>query len=201
MRTTSAQIFTKEKDDAAAAAATAVLAASPSAVPSAPPLPPQSPPSPALTSSFSTPPSTPKQPPSPTLDLTPSGAAASSGAATSGAVSPLAAAEPPLDQTNLEDDPEMVTQPTQIPDPDSLPQLSTIFQTYKPTLSWVPAAVSADFSREFGSIAEKLAADTEAIHLWKMFFMFPFVILTGGRKDKRARRPGGGLSQVQLLKE
>ena len=126
MRTTSAQIFTKEKDDAAAAAATAVLAASASAVPSAPPLPPQSPPSPALTSSFSTPPSTPKQPPSPTLDLTPSGAAASSGAAssgaaTSGAVSPLAAAEPPLDQTNLEDDPEMVTQPTQIPDPDSLP--------------------------------------------------------------------------------
>ena len=61
--------------------------------------------------------------------------------------------------------------------------------------------MSADFSREFGSIAEKLAADTEAIHLWKMFFMFAFVILTGGRKDKRARRPGGGLSQVQLLKE
>ena len=151
------------------------------------------------------------------MDLTPSGAAASSGAVSplaaavsplAAAVSPLAAAAPPLaaaelplDQTNLEDDPEMVTQPTQIPDPDSLPQLSTIFQTYKPTLSWVPAAVSADFSREFGSIAEKLAADTEAIHLWKMFFMFPFVILTGGRKDRRARRPGGGLSQVQLLKE
>ena len=61
-----------------------------------------------------------------------------------------------------------LTQPTQLPDPSDLPSLDNIYQTPKPTLKWIPAQACVEFSREFSSLADRLAADPENIVGWKL---------------------------------
>ena len=92
-----------------------------------------------------------------------------------------------------------LTQPTQLPDPSDLPSLDNIYRTPKPTLKWIPAQACVEFSREFSSLADRLAADPENIVGWKLWAMFPFCVVPGGKKDKRTRRPGD-LTLVQLVK-
>ena len=92
-----------------------------------------------------------------------------------------------------------LTQPTQLPDPADLPSLDDIYRTQKPTLKWIPAQACVEFSREFSSLADRLTADPENIVGWKLWAMFVFCVVPGGKKDKRTRRPGD-LSLVQLVK-
>ena len=82
-------------------------------------------------------------------------------------------------------------------DPESLPDIVEMFRLYKPTISHLPPSTAADFSREFGKICERLAADMDNITTWVLFYLFPFAILPAAPKDRRIRR--SGLSQTHPL--
>ena len=89
------------------------------------------------------------------------------------------------------------TQP--LVEPESLPDLAEIFRMYKPTIVHIPPSTAGEFSREFGSVCDRLASDMTSITNWCLFYLFPFCILPAVPKDRRIRR--SGLSQTQAIRE
>ena len=89
---------------------------------------------------------------------------------------------------------------TQVPTADSLPDMAVILQTFKPTITYVPAPVATEWSRVLGSLADRLARDPSDVGAWKCLFMVSFCIFPSFRPDKRMRRTDGDLTLVQKIR-
>ena len=78
---------------------------------------------------------------------------------------------------------------TQLPAADTLPQFSEIFETFTPTIKFIPPAVCTEWSRVLGGVLDRLAADPGNISLWKHLYMLPVCIFpASGLRDKRVVR-------------
>ena len=55
---------------------------------------------------------------------------------------------------------------TQVPTADSLPDMAVILQTFKPTITYVPAPVATEWSRVLGSVADRVARVPTDVGAW-----------------------------------